>query len=129
MFKDHKIEGGYRPVVSGCNSDSLGLGNTLSEVVESVCMGVENPYEVISSEDLLSRIHATNRIIEEKIQEKNKGIEPQIETEDTLLMFSEFWYQIENKWCWTDEYVILGTLACFRAFQLKRQARQSGTSL
>ena len=27
-------------------------------------------------------------------------------------MFSEFWYQIENKWCWTDEYVILGTDVC-----------------
>ena len=60
MFKDHKVEGGYRPVVSGCNSNSLGLSNTLSEVVESVCKSVDNPFEVISSEDLLSRIHICN---------------------------------------------------------------------
>ena len=35
MFKDHKIEGGYRPVVGGCSSDTLGLSNTLSEIVAS----------------------------------------------------------------------------------------------
>ena len=46
MFKDHKLEGGYRPVFSGCNSDTLGLSNTLSEVRESVCMSVDQPYEV-----------------------------------------------------------------------------------
>ena len=32
MYKDHKVEGGYRPVVGGCNSDTLGLSNTLSEI-------------------------------------------------------------------------------------------------
>ena len=63
MFKNHKIEGGYRPVVGGCNSDSLGLSNTLSELVESVCMAVDQPYEVISSEDLLSRINDCNEKI------------------------------------------------------------------
>ena len=36
MYKDHKAEGGYRPVVSGCNSDTLGLSNMLSEAVEAV---------------------------------------------------------------------------------------------
>ena len=36
LYKDHKIEGGYRPVVGGCNSDTLGLSNILSEAVESV---------------------------------------------------------------------------------------------
>ena len=30
LFKDHKDEGGYRPVVGGCTSDTLGLSNTLS---------------------------------------------------------------------------------------------------
>ena len=63
MFKDHKIEGGYRPVVGGCNSDTLGLSNTLSEVVESVAKAVEKPFEVISSEDLLSRIYKCNEKI------------------------------------------------------------------
>ena len=33
MFKDHKAEGGFRPVRGGCSSDTLGLSNTLSELV------------------------------------------------------------------------------------------------
>ena len=33
MYKDHKAEGGLRPVVGGCSSDTLGLSNTLSELV------------------------------------------------------------------------------------------------
>jgi len=36
MFKDHKKEGGYRPVVEGCNLVTLALSNTLSDVIESV---------------------------------------------------------------------------------------------
>ena len=62
-YKDHKKGGGYRPVVSGCNSDTLGLSNTLSEVIESVCMSTEIPYEVVSSEDMLSRIYECNERI------------------------------------------------------------------
>ena len=46
MFKDHKEKGGWRPVVSGCVSNTLGLSNMLSEIVESLCVSVENPYEV-----------------------------------------------------------------------------------
>ena len=60
MYKDHKVEGGYRPVVSGCSSNTLGLSNTLSEIVESICMAVESPYEVISGEDMLSRVSKCN---------------------------------------------------------------------
>ena len=37
MHKDHKKEGGYRPVVSGCTSNTLGLSNLLSDIVESLC--------------------------------------------------------------------------------------------
>ena len=32
MFKDHKPNGGYRPVVSGCTSNTLGLSNMLSDI-------------------------------------------------------------------------------------------------
>ena len=60
MAKDHKKEGGFRPVVSGCNSDTLGLSNALSEVVEAVCVGVERPYEGVSSEDMLARVYEFN---------------------------------------------------------------------
>ena len=34
MFKDHKKEGGFRPVVSGCTSNTLGLSNMLSDVIQ-----------------------------------------------------------------------------------------------
>ena len=51
MFKDHKKEDGWRPVVSGCNSNTLGLSNILSDLVESVCGAVSEPFEVISSDD------------------------------------------------------------------------------
>ena len=54
MFKDHKKGGAWRPVVSGCSSNTLGLSNLLSDIIESVCQSIENPFEVISSEDLLS---------------------------------------------------------------------------
>ena len=55
LFKDHKKKESWRPVVSGCSSNTLGLSNLLSDIVESVCGSISNPYEVISSEDLLSR--------------------------------------------------------------------------
>ena len=60
LFKDHKENESWRPVVSGCNSNTLGLSNLLSDIVESVCSSVSNPYEVISSEDLLARIELFN---------------------------------------------------------------------
>ena len=66
MYKDHKKEGGWRPVVSGCNSNTLGLSNLLSDMVESVCGSVRDPYEVISSEDMLSRIESFNDHVKEE---------------------------------------------------------------
>ena len=48
-------------MVSGCSSDSLGLFNTVSEVIEAVCMGIEEPYEVVSSEDMLARVYECNK--------------------------------------------------------------------
>ena len=88
MYKDHKLEGGYRPVVSGCNSDSLGLSNTLSEVIESVCMAIDKPYEVISSEDMLSRIMRCNEEIERLNVLPIDG---------------------STEWDWRQDYVLLGT--------------------
>jgi len=54
LFKDQKMKPGWRPVVSGCNSNTVGISNILSDIVESICNSVENPYEVISSEDMLN---------------------------------------------------------------------------
>ena len=53
MYKDHKVEGGYRQVVGGCSSNTVGLSNMISEVLESIAASIENPYAVISSEDML----------------------------------------------------------------------------
>ena len=67
MYKDHKAEPGWRPVVSGCNSNTVGLSTLLSDLVESVCNAIEEPYEVISSEDMLYRVGVFN----EKIKKRN----------------------------------------------------------
>ena len=61
MYKDHKKESGYRPVVSGCTSYTLGLSNMLSDIVESLCLSLKEPFEIISAEDLLSRVDEAMR--------------------------------------------------------------------
>ena len=71
MFKDHKAEGGFRQVVGGCSSNTLGLSNMLSEVLESVASSRRNPYEVISSEDLLARVENANDKISNLMEENN----------------------------------------------------------
>ena len=60
LFKDHKKTESWRPVVSGCSSNTLGLSNILSDIVESLCGSMNDPLEVISSEDLLSRVENFN---------------------------------------------------------------------
>ena len=60
LYKDHKKEESWRPVVSGCSSNTLGLSNMLSDIVESLCGTIAEPYEVISSEGLLSRCEKFN---------------------------------------------------------------------
>ena len=96
MYKDHKVEGGWRPVVGGCNSDTLGLSNTLSELVESVCISIESPYEVISCEDMLSRISVCNERIRELRESRIKG---------TQSWSAE---KLEN-WDWRQDYILIGT--------------------
>ena len=93
MYKDHKLEGGFRPVVGGCNSDILGLSNILSELIESVCMAIDKPYEVISSEDMLSRIVNCNEKIEKLKVEKEKT--PSGEN--------------IQSWDWRHEFILLGS--------------------
>ena len=56
-------------MVSGCTSNTLGLSNLLSDTVEALCSSIEKPYEVISSEDLLSRIEVFNKWVSK--QEKD----------------------------------------------------------
>ena len=69
LYKDHKAEPGKtRPVVTGCSSDTLGLSNGVSDVLESVANSEEMPYEVISSEDML----AATKTFNEKFMERRK---------------------------------------------------------
>ena len=75
MFKDHKVEGGWRPAVGGCSSGTLGLSNILSEVVEAVCVATENLFEVISSEDMLSRVIACYAKIDNMAENENWSLD------------------------------------------------------
>ena len=63
----------------------MGLSNTLSEIVEEVAMSIEDPYEVVSSEDMLSRIYDCNEKIE-KLRENCPA-----------------------NWDWKDELILIGT--------------------
>jgi hypothetical protein len=68
--KDHKESLAWRKVVSGCDSDTLGLSNSVSELLEAVCNSLEEPYEVISSEDMLACVVDCNRRLETIRREK-----------------------------------------------------------
>ena len=60
QLKDHKAVLNSRGVVSANKSNTVGISNILSEILESVANAVTNPTEVLSSEDMLSRIHQCN---------------------------------------------------------------------
>ena len=105
MYKDHKCGGGWRPVVSGCSSGTLGLSNLISEVVESLCVSVKNPYEVISSTDMLSRIENFNDWVKKEKIERGES------------------------WDWRDEYVLIGSdvKALFPSLSVRRDLNQKPT--
>ena len=108
MYKDHKAEGGYRPVVSGCNSDTLGLSNTLSEIIEAVCMAVEQPYEVVSSEDMLARVEKCNEEIEKIMSQKDENMYLEKLFKDGADSDIDFRGDTDE-YNWESEYMMLGT--------------------
>ena len=69
MYKDHKEGRATRPVVTGCNSNTRGMSNNVSDLLESVNKANLEPYEVVSGEDMLARIEKYNKKAEEIIQE------------------------------------------------------------
>ena len=74
LLKDHKEKLSTRPVVTGCNSNTLGLSNIVAELLESVCNSMSSPYEVISTEDMLSRIEDCNRdILRNRAEKIDRG--------------------------------------------------------
>ena len=76
LLKDHKAVLDSRGVVSANKSNTVGLSNILSEILESVANAVHSPTEVISSEDMLSKIHQCNMDLQAlKRARKEKGEE------------------------------------------------------
>ena len=68
MYKDHKEGRATRPVVTGCNSNTRGMSNNVSDLLESVNKANLEPYEVVLGEDMLARIEKYNRKAEEIIK-------------------------------------------------------------
>ena len=70
LLKDHKDELSSRPVVTGNTSNTRALSIMVSQVLESVCDSIPAPVEVISTEDLLAKIHQLN-MDSTRLNEKN----------------------------------------------------------
>ena len=81
LLKDHKKKLCTRPVVSGCDSHTLGLSNMVSDLLEAVCNSVEDPFEVISTEDMLAKIKECNEKVKDMQEKKQKNGEKLNETE------------------------------------------------
>ena len=69
LVKDHKKMGANglpktRPVVTGCSSYNVGMSELCSEVLEGVFKNMKQKVGMISLEDLLSRLHNFNEMIE-----------------------------------------------------------------
>ena len=88
LLKDHKETLSTRPVVSGCDSNTLGLSNMVAELLEAICNSMESPYEVISTEDMLSRIEEANKEILQLRQEKLARGEKLTEEDEQLYVIA-----------------------------------------
>ena len=87
LIKDHKEKLASRPVVSGCDSNTLGMSNMVSELLESVCNSITDPYEVISSEDMLAKVAECNKALEKVREVRDKAGESLPVEEEEIIMF------------------------------------------
>ena len=71
-LKDHKPGDKSRGIVTGCSSNTRGMSNSVSDVLEAVANNEKEPYEVCSGEDMLARIHACN---EKTMARRNEWME------------------------------------------------------
>ena len=55
--------------MTGCNSNTRGMSNNVSDLLISVNKANLTPYEVASGEDMLARVEKYNRKAEEIIKE------------------------------------------------------------
>ena len=72
LLKDHKEGEKTRPIVTGCTSNTLGMSNNTASVIEAVAASIENPFESISSEDMISKTKDYNRRVLERRREKEE---------------------------------------------------------
>ena len=84
LLKDHKKELKTRQVVSGNESNTVGLSNIMSDLVESIANAVENSNETISTEDLLSKIVECNKALEKRRAERLENGEELDDGEEEL---------------------------------------------
>ena len=63
-YKDHKQEpGSTRPIATGCTSNTIGMSNCVSDLLEAVANSEPDPYEAMSSEDMLYKTKLANEKI------------------------------------------------------------------
>ena len=74
LYKDHKEGRKSRPVVTGCNSNTRGFSNSVSDLLESVNKANQSPYEAISGEDMLAKIEGYNQEAEKIMEERREKL-------------------------------------------------------
>ena len=80
---DHKAGRASRPVVTGCNSNTRGMSNSVSDGLESVNKANKNPYKVISGEDMLAKVENYNIKAAEIIKEAGEKLCKKISCKNT----------------------------------------------
>ena len=69
LYKDHKaLPRKTRPLVTGNSSDTLGLSNTVSDVLEAVANNSKDAHELVSTEDLLAKTKIFNQRAQERMK-------------------------------------------------------------
>ena len=72
LLKDHKEGEKTRPIVTGCTSNTLGMSNNTACVLEAIAASEEDPFESISSEDMLAKTKEYNKVVLERREERKK---------------------------------------------------------
>jgi hypothetical protein len=85
-YKDHKEGKKTRPVVTGCNSNTLGFSNSVSDLLESVNKANQDPYEVVSSEDMLANTELFNEQSKKVMEEGREHLMRKIKCEKEEIM-------------------------------------------
>ena len=74
-YKDHKAEARKtRPIGTANTSNTRGFANSVSDLLEAVANSEENPYEVISSEDMLHHVGTHNLTVEKNKEQRKKKL-------------------------------------------------------